>query len=109
MSVDDTDDYVRQPTRRTGSIVLGRSGGVVRMAVVNPNEVEAFLSHIVVDPKELEGIDRVAPRPVLHRDVPGPAGLQHAPRCARGTNEKAAVFLWIRLAGVILNRSSERL
>src|SRR2546426_4066491 len=80
MSVDHTHDYVRQPARRTGSIVLGGSGGMVRMAVGNPNEGEALLSHIVVDPEEFEGIDRVAPRPVLRRDVPGPAGLQHPPR-----------------------------
>src|SRR2546426_5506417 len=93
MSVDDTHDYVRQPARRTGSIVLGGSGGMVRMAVVNPNEVEAFLSHIVVDPEELEGIDRVAPRPVLRRDVPGPAGPPHAPPSTPAANEKTATFL----------------
>src|SRR2546422_4545307 len=79
-SVDDTHDYVRQPACRTGSIVLGGSGGMVRMAVVNPNEVEAFLSHIVVDPEKLEGVDRVAPRTVLYRGVPGPAGVPPPPR-----------------------------
>ena len=82
---------------------------MVRMAVVNPNEVEAFLSHIVVDPKELEGIDRVAPRPVLRRDVPGAAGLQHAPRSTRMADEKTAAFLRVGLAGMILNRSKDRL
>src|SRR2546422_6770258 len=78
-SVDDTHDHVRQPARRTGSIVLGGSGGVVRMAVGNPNEVQAFLLHIVVDPEEVEGIDRVEPRPGLRCDIPGPAGLPTAP------------------------------
>src|SRR2546427_4952576 len=92
-SVDDTHDYVRQPARRTGSIVIGGSGGMVRVAVVNPNEVEAFLSHIVVDPEEVEGIDRVAPRPVLRRDVPGPAGLPHAPPSPPGAGEKTPTIL----------------
>src|SRR2546427_3800145 len=105
MSVDDTDDYVRQPARRTGSIVLGRSGGMVRMAVVNPNEVEAFLLHIVVDPKELEGIDRVAPRPVLRRDVPGLAGLPHAPRSTPVGQEETATILPIRPPGGVLECS----
>src|SRR2546422_1662860 len=100
-SVDDTHDHVRQPARRTGSIVIGGSGGMVRMAVVNPNEVEAFLSHIVVDPEEFEGIDRVAPRPVLRRDVPGPAGLQHAPRGTRVADEEAATIPPVRLPGGI--------
>src|SRR2546426_8061936 len=105
MSVDDTHDHVRQPARRTGSIVLGGSGGMVRMAVVNPNEGEAFLSHIVVDPEEFEGIDRVAPRPVLRRDVPGPAGLPHAPRSTRVANEEAPTILPISPAGVVLEPS----
>src|SRR5467141_3164542 len=82
-SVDDTRDHVRQPARRTGSVVLGGSGGMVRMAVVDPDEIEVFLSHIVVNSEELEGIDHVSPRPVLRRDVPGPAGFHHAPRSAR--------------------------
>src|SRR2546426_3039757 len=77
MSVDHTHDYVRQPARRTGSIVLGGSGGMGRMAVGNPNEVEALLSHIVVDPEGFEGVDRVAPRPGLPPAAPGPAGPPH--------------------------------
>src|SRR2546428_208927 len=79
MSVDDTRDHVRQPARRTGSIVLGGSGGVVPMAVGNPDEIEVFFSHIVVDPEELKRVDHVSSRPGLRRDIPGPAGVHPSP------------------------------
>src|SRR5437870_10967311 len=109
MSVHGCGDHVRQPTRRTGSIVLGGSGGMVRMAVVDPDEIEVFLSHIVVDPEELKRIDHVSPRPVLRRDVPGPARFHDAPRSTRMADEKTAAFLRVRLARMILNRLKDLL
>src|SRR3989442_14082742 len=81
---------------------------MVRMAVVNPDEIEVFLSHIVVDPEDLKRIDLVSSRPVLRRDIPGPAGFHHAPRSARMADEKTTAFLRIRLAGMILNRLKNR-
>src|SRR2546428_14172521 len=81
---------------------------MVRMAVVDSDEIEVFLSHIVVDPEELKGIHDVSPRPVLRRDIPGPAGFHHAPRRARMADEKTAALFRIRLAGMILNRLPDR-
>src|SRR5437899_8674520 len=90
-------------------MVLGGSGGIVRLAVIGHDKTEVFFAYIAVDPEELERIDHVSPRPVLGRDVPGPAGFHHAPRSTRMADEQAAAFLRVRLAGMILNRLKDRL
>src|SRR3989449_2130020 len=95
MSLDDTRDHVRQPARGAGSIVLGGSGGMGRVAVGDPDEIEGFFLHILVAPEELKGVDPVSPRPVLPRYVPGPAGFHYPPRGTPMGREKNPAFFRI--------------
>src|SRR5207245_6564483 len=82
LAVDDAYDHVGQPARRARSIVLGRGGRMIRMAVIDPDEIEIFLPRVIVSVKELERIDHVPPRPVLRRHVSRATRFLDAPRCA---------------------------
>src|SRR2546426_732634 len=82
LAIDDAHDDVRIPAGGPGSIELGWSGRVVRMAVVDSNEVESFLARVVVGSEEFEKVDRIPAGTVLGRDVPRAAGVKGAPRGA---------------------------
>lgn len=81
---------------------------MIRMAMVNPDEIQVLLSRIIVGVEELERIDHVSPRPVLRRDVPGTPGFHHTAQSTRTADEKTAALLGIRLAGMILDRLQGR-
>src|SRR3989442_1103266 len=107
--VDQAYDDVSQPARRARSIVLGRGGRMIWMAVVNPDEIEISLPRVIVSVKELERIDHVPPRPVLRRDVSRATRFLDAPRCTGMTEEKSAALLGVRRTGVVVNRLKDRL
>src|SRR2546425_12855605 len=59
LAIDDAHDDVRIPAGGLGSIELGWGGRMVRMAVVDSNEVESLLARVVVGSEELERVDRI--------------------------------------------------
>src|SRR6059058_3554728 len=71
------------------------------MAVVDTDEVQAFLSRIIVGVEQLERINHVTPRPALPRDVPGTMRLCNAPRIGRTTDEEATTLLRVPLPEVV--------
>src|SRR3989454_9623022 len=88
LAIDDAHDDVRIPAGGQGSIELGRGGRVVRMAVVDSNEVESLLARVVVGSEELERVDRVPAGPIRCRAVPCAAGFGGGPRGAHPARKK---------------------
>src|SRR6266571_92675 len=65
---DDAHNHVRHPAR-VRAIVFGRRGGMIRMTVVNADEIEVLLPRVIVRVKQLERVDRVPPSPVLRLGI----------------------------------------
>src|SRR5438552_613917 len=107
LAMDDAHDDVRIPAGGLGSIELGWGGRVVRMAVVDSNEVESFLARVVVGSEEFEKVDRIPAGTILGRDVPRAAGFDGAPRLAHPSEKEPAAFLRIRIASVVLDRAHD--
>src|SRR3989449_10352128 len=82
LAIDDAHDDVRIPAGGLGSIELGWGGRVVRMAVVDSNEVESFLARVVVGSEEFEKVDRIPAGRVPRGGVSRAAGFHRAPRPA---------------------------
>src|SRR5205823_8420978 len=53
-------NHVREPARSVGPVEFGWLRGMVRMTVVDPDQVEAFLSRRLVRVKQLQWIDVVS-------------------------------------------------
>src|SRR3989441_1875453 len=82
LAIDDAHDDVRIPAGGLGSIELGWGGRMVRMAVVDSNEVESLLARVVVGSEELERVDRIPAGGIPRGGVPPAAGFNGAPRLA---------------------------
>src|SRR3989454_6181238 len=107
LAIDDAHDDVRIPAGGLGSIELGWGGRVVRMAVVDSNEVESFLARVVVGSEEFEKVDRIPAGTILGGDVPRAAGFNGAPRLAHPSEKEPAALLRICVAGVVLDRAHD--
>src|SRR3989454_11840055 len=80
LAIDDAHDDVRIPAGGQGSIELGWGGRVVRMAVVDSNEVESLLARVVVGSEEFEKVDRIPAGTMLGGAGSRAAGGYRAPR-----------------------------
>src|SRR2546422_1366632 len=107
LAIDDAHDDVRIPAGGLGSIELGWGGRVVRMAVVDSNEVESFLARVVVGSEEFEKVDRIPAGTIPGRDVPRAAGVGGAPRRPHLSEKEPAALLRICVAGVVLDRAHD--
>src|SRR2546422_10065214 len=79
LAIDDAHDDVRIPAGGLGSIDLRWGGRVVRMAVVDSNEVESFLARVVVGSEEFDKVDRIPAATDLPRHRPRAAGSHRRP------------------------------
>src|SRR5256712_5218231 len=82
LAIDDAHDDVRIPAGGLGSIELGWGGRVVRMAVVDSNEVESFLARVVVGSEGFEKVDRIPAGEIPGLALPRARGVRMAARGA---------------------------
>src|SRR2546426_11769216 len=93
LAIDDAHDDVRIPAGGLGSIELGWGGRMVRMAVVDSNEVESLLARVVVGSEEFEKVDRIPAGTSLRGGGPRAAGGNGAPRLPPPPAERTAAPL----------------
>jgi hypothetical protein len=77
---------------------------MVRVTVVNPDQVEALLTRGFVGVKQFERVDAVSAAPVLRGHVLGPTRLDHATGLPSRSNQEPAALLRGRLSRMIFDR-----
>src|SRR6266545_1638830 len=109
LPIDDAQDEIRIPTSGAGSVELGGGGRMVRVAVVDPNQFEAFRPRLVVRMEEFERVDNVPTLPILRCDVLRATYLDDTSRLVRVAEEKSATLLGERVPRVVLDGTDDRL
>ena len=81
---------------------------MIRMAVVDPDEVEVPLPGILIGVKDLQRIDRVLAGSVLRRGIPGSPGFLNSQLGTESTKQESATLFRVCLPGMILDGSKNR-
>jgi hypothetical protein len=107
LSIDDADDHIRIPRRRTGAIEFGGSRRMVRMTVINPDHIEASAPRVVVGMQQLKGIDDVTSNTVLGRHVLRTTTFEDAPRFPLMPDQEAAALLGEGVPRMLFDESND--
>src|SRR5207302_7517157 len=106
-SVGDAHNDVRIPGARARTVEFRRRRGMVRVAVVNPDQVQASRPGVVVGMEEFQRIDLVSSRAVRHRDVLRAFRFLDPARLADMAQEEAAALLGESLSRVTLHGADD--